>query len=204
MALVVKWPACQCRRYERYRFDPDPWVWTIPWGRALQSSAVFLPAESHAWWAPGPRVAESDTAEVTYRDCRCTGGVRVLLTVGFLDLLDGGWLVCAAWLSLQPSPSFFLLLRLYSLSVGTCRLGREHGPAAFSLSPSRCVTCPPGWIPLTEQMIPRLVTGDVFRRTLVCSCGVLKTGIYWAFPWGPVVRTPHSCCGPEFTPWLGY
>ena len=40
-------------------FDPDPWVWTIPWRRALQSSAVFLPEESHAWWAPVPRVAKS-------------------------------------------------------------------------------------------------------------------------------------------------
>ena len=37
--------ACQCRRHKRQRFDP--WVRKIPWRRAWQLTAVFLPRESH-------------------------------------------------------------------------------------------------------------------------------------------------------------
>ena len=40
-----KEPACQCRRYKRWGFDP--WVRKIPWRRAWQPSPVFLPGESH-------------------------------------------------------------------------------------------------------------------------------------------------------------
>ena len=37
--------ACQCRRCERYRFDP--WVRKIPWRRTWQPTPVFLPGKSH-------------------------------------------------------------------------------------------------------------------------------------------------------------
>ena len=40
-----KEPVCQCRRHKRYGFDPL--VRKIPQGRAWQSTAVFLPKESH-------------------------------------------------------------------------------------------------------------------------------------------------------------
>ena len=40
-----KEPACQCRRFERYRFCL--WVGRIPWRRAWQPTPVFLPGESH-------------------------------------------------------------------------------------------------------------------------------------------------------------
>ena len=40
-----KKPACQCRRHKRRKFDP--WVGKIPWRRAWQPTAVFLPGESH-------------------------------------------------------------------------------------------------------------------------------------------------------------
>ena len=40
-----KEPTCQCRRQKRFRFDP--WVGKIPWRRAWQPTAVFLPGESH-------------------------------------------------------------------------------------------------------------------------------------------------------------
>ena len=40
-----KEPYCQCRRYERCRFDP--WVRKIPWRRAWQPTPVFLSGESH-------------------------------------------------------------------------------------------------------------------------------------------------------------
>jgi len=43
--LVVKKPACQCRRHKRYRFNP--WVRKIPWRRAWQPTPVFMPGESH-------------------------------------------------------------------------------------------------------------------------------------------------------------
>ena len=35
---------CQCRRLKRHEFDP--WVRKIPWRRAWQPTAVFLPGES--------------------------------------------------------------------------------------------------------------------------------------------------------------
>ena len=45
VALVVKQPACQCRRYLRHGLDP--WVRTIPWRRACQPTPVFLLGESY-------------------------------------------------------------------------------------------------------------------------------------------------------------
>ena len=43
----------------------DPWVRKIPWRREQISTPVFLPGESHAWWAIVHRVAELDTTEAT-------------------------------------------------------------------------------------------------------------------------------------------
>ena len=40
-----KEPACPCKRPKRHRFDPL--VGKIPWRRAQQPTAVFLPGESH-------------------------------------------------------------------------------------------------------------------------------------------------------------
>ena len=40
-----KEPACQCRRHQRWWFNP--WVRKILWRRAWQSTPVFLPGESH-------------------------------------------------------------------------------------------------------------------------------------------------------------
>ena len=37
--------ACQCRRHQRYVFDP--WVRKIPWRRTWQVTSVFLPKGSH-------------------------------------------------------------------------------------------------------------------------------------------------------------
>ena len=59
--------ACQCRRHKRRGFDP--WVGTIPWRRAWQPTAVFLPGEPHeqrslAGYSPWGH-KESDTTEVT-------------------------------------------------------------------------------------------------------------------------------------------
>ena len=42
---VVKESACQCRRHKEPGFDP--WVGKMPWKRAWQPTAVFLPGESH-------------------------------------------------------------------------------------------------------------------------------------------------------------
>ena len=39
-----KEPTCQCRRYNRRKFDP--WVGKIPWRRAWQPTTVFWPGES--------------------------------------------------------------------------------------------------------------------------------------------------------------
>ena len=36
---------CQCRRYQRCRFNP--WVWRIPWGRKWKPTPVFLPGKFH-------------------------------------------------------------------------------------------------------------------------------------------------------------
>ena len=66
-----KEPACQCRRYERYGFDP--WVRKIPWRRAWQPTPVFLSRESHgqrrvvgySLWGH----KESDMTKVTWHGC---------------------------------------------------------------------------------------------------------------------------------------
>ena len=42
-----KEPACQCRTHKRCRFDTR--LGKIPWRRAWQLVAVFLPGESHGW-----------------------------------------------------------------------------------------------------------------------------------------------------------
>ena len=51
VVLVVKNPACQCRRGKRCRFNP--WIGKIPWRRAWPPTPVFLPGES-----PGQRSLE--------------------------------------------------------------------------------------------------------------------------------------------------
>ena len=40
-----KEPTCQCQRHKAWGFDP--WVGKIPWTKAGQPTAVFLPGESH-------------------------------------------------------------------------------------------------------------------------------------------------------------
>jgi len=63
---VKKGPTCQCRRHKRCRFHP--WVGKIPWRRAWQSTALFLPGGSPwtedltmDWLATVHRVTESQT-----------------------------------------------------------------------------------------------------------------------------------------------
>ena len=56
---------CQRRRHKRAGFDP--WVWKIPWRRAIQPTPVFLPGESYgqrslAGYSPWGR-KESKTTE---------------------------------------------------------------------------------------------------------------------------------------------
>ena len=61
-----KEPACKCRRCKRQGFDL--WVGKIPWRRAWQPTAVFLPGESHdrgAWQSRSMGHTESDTNEAT-------------------------------------------------------------------------------------------------------------------------------------------
>ena len=45
MVLVLKNTPANARDFKRGRFDP--WVGKIPWRRAWQPTAVFLPGESH-------------------------------------------------------------------------------------------------------------------------------------------------------------
>ena len=57
---VVRWgfpggasnkePPGQCRRCKRHRFNP--WVGKIPWKKAQQPTAGFLPGESHRQRSP--------------------------------------------------------------------------------------------------------------------------------------------------------
>ena len=49
-------PSCQCRTCKRWRFNP--WVRKIPWRRAWQLTAVFLPGESHGQRSLGIRPIE--------------------------------------------------------------------------------------------------------------------------------------------------
>ena len=69
-----KEPGCQCRRRRRHGFHP--WVGRIPWRRAWQPTAVFLPGEPHgqrslAGYSPWGG-QESDRAEATWHSRRTT------------------------------------------------------------------------------------------------------------------------------------
>ena len=64
VALVVKEPACQCRRQD---VSFNPWVGKIPWRRAWLPTPVFFPGDSHGQrgqvgYCPLGR-RESDTTE---------------------------------------------------------------------------------------------------------------------------------------------
>ena len=66
-----KGPACQCRRHDRWGFDP--WVRKIPWRRTWQPIPVFLPGKFHvrrslADYSPQGH-EELDTAEATQHAC---------------------------------------------------------------------------------------------------------------------------------------
>ena len=50
MVLAVEKLAANAGDGKRYRFSP--WVGKMPWGRALQPIAVFLPGESHGQRRP--------------------------------------------------------------------------------------------------------------------------------------------------------
>ena len=57
-----KEPACQCRRQQRFEFNPQ--LRKIPGGgngNPLQYSCVENPMERGAWWATVHRVAKSQT-----------------------------------------------------------------------------------------------------------------------------------------------
>ena len=64
---LPRWPsgkesACQCRRCQRYRFDPS--VGKIPWSRKWQPNPVFLPGKFQGqgtWQAIVHKVAQSPT-----------------------------------------------------------------------------------------------------------------------------------------------
>ena len=67
MVLVVKPPACQCRRCKRHMFDP--WLGKNPWRKKWQPTPGILPRESHgerslAGYSPW-RPKELDMTEVT-------------------------------------------------------------------------------------------------------------------------------------------
>ena len=66
--------ACQCRRCQRFRFDP--WIRKIPWSRKWQPTSVFLPGKSHAQRSlvTVHGIAESDTNKFAYRLWRTVWG----------------------------------------------------------------------------------------------------------------------------------
>jgi hypothetical protein len=80
-----KEPAYQCRMCRRCGFDP--WVGKVPWRRALQSTAVFLPGvnpgDRRAWWATVHVHKESDMTEKLYMHAQTQGAAdRGRITFG--------------------------------------------------------------------------------------------------------------------------
>ena len=56
--------ACQCRRCRRCGFDP--WVRKIPWRRAWQPTAVFMPGESHGQRGLAGYIQDTGLQRVAY------------------------------------------------------------------------------------------------------------------------------------------
>ena len=84
--------AGQCRRHKRCKFDP--WVRKIPWRRAWQPTAVFLPGESHGQRSLAGYNAygctELDRTEVTQHACKHV----LLLEKGGLHTLCAQFRMC--------------------------------------------------------------------------------------------------------------
>ena len=67
-------------RHNRLGFDP--WVWKIPWRRAWQPTAVFLPGESHGQRSLASHsVAETSTQETKHHTQR-VGELRFIMLAG--------------------------------------------------------------------------------------------------------------------------
>jgi len=80
---------CQCRRFERYKFDF--WVRKIPWRRKWQPTPVFLPGEFHGQrnlvgYSPWG-LKESDTTEQVLDDGKTKPSVSLFFNISFIYLL---------------------------------------------------------------------------------------------------------------------
>ena len=90
--------ACQCRRHKKHGFDP--WVRKIPWRRAWQPTAVFLPGESHGQrslvrYSP-QGCKELNTTEVIYHacmHCKCPCSLSKIISVNVrnIRIIEQNW-----------------------------------------------------------------------------------------------------------------
>ena len=85
-----KEPICQCRRHERFRFDP--WVGKIPEGgrgKPFQYSCLEKPMDRGAWQTIVPSVAKSQTwlKRLSRHACRPLS-ISLLWNICFYTFLD--------------------------------------------------------------------------------------------------------------------
>ena len=86
--------SCQGRRYKRCGFDP--WVEKIPWKRAWQPTAVFLPGESHeqrslvGYSVESQRIGHDweDLARMHRQEAGCVSGSRLRRGKSGLDSMS--------------------------------------------------------------------------------------------------------------------
>ena len=89
--------ACQCRRCERYGFDP--WVGKIPWRRTWQPTPVVLPGESH-----GQRILAGTVHGVIKSWTRLSTHTRTHTHHGASPTRPHGksWMICLN--EIEPTP----------------------------------------------------------------------------------------------------
>ena len=152
-----KEPTCQCRKCKKWGFYP--WVGKIPWRRALQLTAVFLPGESYGW--------------------------RSL--AGYCPQSWKSW-TQLKWLSIHELTSFchlpntwvfskFTIINLAYLLLGTFRLFPEKAMAPHSSTLA--------WkIPWMEEPWRAAVHGVTRSRTQLTLLS-LFTFMHWRRKWQP-------------------
>ena len=98
-----KQPACQCRRYERHRFNP--WVGKIPWKKKWQPTPVFLPGKCH-----GQRYLVDSCPwghkELDTTERQCNAKMLTWLSVQFSSVAQSCPTLATPWTVAHQAPLF--------------------------------------------------------------------------------------------------
>ena len=149
---------CQCSRHKRCRFNP--WVGKIPWRRAWQPTAVFLPGESleKGAWSIGSQRIRHDWIDLTCTHTKLKVSPRfysvlvevfhclwVLTTAGGFPYLNGISPACPhallsyrsdkvtnfKWLQSRPLWGWLCFMKILGLNNKIWKEKQSHSPSSI-------------------------------------------------------------------------